>query len=141
MQALRVCRKSMAVLETAGRGSIPRRGAETKYVLGVLRIARDPAKVEDQVRLLARTLNDMALEPDGKATACKAVMNWVRPPPASLIRPGQRRTRPVSRQSVACVPCMGSDQVVVSTRLAQWKERQPIKLAVTGSTPVPHREC
>ncbi len=59
----------MAVLETAGRGSIPRRGTETN-VLGVLRIARDPAKVEDQVRLLARTLNIVALEPDGKAAAC-----------------------------------------------------------------------
>ena len=65
----------MAVLETAGRGSIPRRGAETKHVLGVLRIARDPAKVEDQVRLLARTLNDVALEPDGKAAACKAALS------------------------------------------------------------------
>ena len=54
-------------------------------VLGVLRIARDPAKVEDQVRLLARTLNDLALEPDGTATACKAVTKWVRLPPAPLI--------------------------------------------------------
>ena len=35
--------------------------------------ARDRAKVEDQVRLLARTLDDVALEPDGTATACKAV--------------------------------------------------------------------
>ena len=63
----------MTVHESARRGSIPRRGAEWKYVLGVLRIARDPAKVEDQVRLLARTLNDVVLEPDGKAAACKAV--------------------------------------------------------------------
>ena len=46
----------MAVLETAGRGSIPRRGTERQHVLGVLRIACDSAKVEDQVRLLARTL-------------------------------------------------------------------------------------
>ena len=44
-----------------------------KHVLGVLRIARDPAKVEDQVRLLARTLMESALEPDGTAAACKAV--------------------------------------------------------------------
>jgi len=50
-------------------GSIPRRGAEGKPVLGVLRIARDPAKVEDQVRLLARTLDNLALEPDGTAAA------------------------------------------------------------------------
>ena len=35
--------------------------------------ARDPAKVEDQARLLARTLENVALEPDGTATACKAV--------------------------------------------------------------------
>ena len=55
-----------------------------KHVLGVLRIARDPAKVEDQVRLLARTLTTAALEPDGTATACKAVMKWVRLPPAPL---------------------------------------------------------
>ncbi len=60
----------------------------------MLRIARDPAKVEDQVRLLARTLIDVALEPDGKAAACKAVTKWVRLPSASLIRPGQRRSRP-----------------------------------------------
>ncbi len=37
--------------------------------------ARDRAKVEDQAQLLARTLNDVALEPDGKATACKAVLS------------------------------------------------------------------
>ena len=36
--------------------------------------ARDSAKVEDQVRLLARALDDvMTLEPDGQAAACKAV--------------------------------------------------------------------
>ena len=46
-----------------------------KHVLGVLRIARDPAKVEDQVRLLARTLTDVALEPDGKVAACKAALS------------------------------------------------------------------
>ena len=34
--------------------------------------ARDSAKVEDQVRFLARTL-ELTLEPDGTATACKAV--------------------------------------------------------------------
>ena len=44
-------------------------------VLGVLRIARDSAKVEDQVQLLAGTLNDVALEPDGKAAACKAALS------------------------------------------------------------------
>ena len=42
-------------------------------VLGVWRsLARDPAQVEDQVRLLAKTLDNLALEPDGTAAACKA---------------------------------------------------------------------
>ena len=54
---------------------------EVRFLGGVLNrntslecggFARDPAKVEDQVRLLARTLDDLALEPDGKAAACKA---------------------------------------------------------------------
>ena len=36
--------------------------------------ARDSAKVEDQVRFLARALADLVtLEPDGQAAACKAV--------------------------------------------------------------------
>ena len=35
--------------------------------------ARDPAKVEDQARLLARTLNDARLEPYGTATGCNPV--------------------------------------------------------------------
>src|SRR5208282_1170908 len=75
----------MAGLETARPccarcpGSIPRRGAG-ENVLGVLRIARDPAKVATtlrvvpEVRLLARTLKDLALEPDGSAAACKAAL-------------------------------------------------------------------
>ena len=53
-------------------------------VLGVLRIARDSAKVEGWVRLPAGTLDNMALEPDGTATACKAVTKWIRLPPAPL---------------------------------------------------------
>ena len=57
---------------------------EVRFLGGALRkilfsecggFARDPAKVEDQVRLLARTLNDVALEPDGKAAACKAALS------------------------------------------------------------------
>lgn len=48
-------------------------------------------------RLLARTLNDARLEPDGEATGCghrrEAVVRskWVRLPPAALIRPGWLR--------------------------------------------------
>jgi uncharacterized protein YecA (UPF0149 family) len=34
-------------------------GCSKKHVLGVCRIARDSAKVEDQVRSLARTLNNV----------------------------------------------------------------------------------
>lgn len=44
-----------AASKTASRGSNPRARAE-KQVLGVCRIARDPAKVEAQVRLLARAV-------------------------------------------------------------------------------------
>ena len=44
--------------------------------------ACNPAKVEVQVRFLARTL--LTLEPDGTAAACKAAFEWVRLPPASL---------------------------------------------------------
>ncbi len=64
---------------------------------------------------------------------------WVRLPPASLIRPGQRRTlpRPQTRRSVACVPFMGSDRRSCQVRLAQWLEHRLWKLAVAGSTPVP----
>jgi hypothetical protein len=35
--------------------------------------AYDPAKVEDQVQFLARTLRYKTLEPDGQATGCKPV--------------------------------------------------------------------
>ena len=45
-------------------------------------MACNPAKVEVQVRFLARTL--VTLEPDGTAAACKAAFEWVRLPPASL---------------------------------------------------------
>src|SRR5436190_1856148 len=66
-QTPRVCRKAWQCSNLAGRGSIPRRGAyvvgrigNPSYInncpRGVLEIARDPAKVEDQVRFLARTL-------------------------------------------------------------------------------------
>jgi hypothetical protein len=46
-------------------------------------LACNPAKVEVQVRFLARTL--VTLEPDGTAAAGKAALQWVRLPPASLI--------------------------------------------------------
>ena len=35
--------------------------------------AYDPAKVEDQVQFLARTLTTTTLKPDGKATGCNPV--------------------------------------------------------------------
>ena len=49
-----------ADFDSARRGSIPRQAAELQHVLGVCRIARDLAKVTDQVRFLARTLIDVA---------------------------------------------------------------------------------
>ena len=60
----------MADFESVGRGSIPRRGTETDLSLECAGFAREPAKLEDQVRLLAGTL--LTLEPDGAAAACKA---------------------------------------------------------------------
>jgi hypothetical protein len=48
-------------------------GALERMSSGCAGSARDPAKVVDQVQFLARTLNNVALEPDGTATACKAV--------------------------------------------------------------------
>jgi hypothetical protein len=71
-----------AVLETARRGSTPRRAAARFTSSGCAGWACNPAKVEVQVRFLARTL--VTLEPDGKAAACKAALQWVRLPPASL---------------------------------------------------------
>jgi hypothetical protein len=73
----------MAAFEAAGRGSNPRRGTDVvregniAIVLGVWWIARDPAKVEDQVRILMRTLSATCVtsEPDGKAAACKAALS------------------------------------------------------------------
>jgi hypothetical protein len=65
------CAGSTAAFEAAGRGPIPRWGADCPRSVAD---ARDSAKVEDQVRLLARALVDfMTLEPDGQAAACKAV--------------------------------------------------------------------
>ena len=46
----------MTVFEAVGRGSIPRRGAFHLFS-ECAGFARDFAKVEDQVRFLARTLN------------------------------------------------------------------------------------
>lgn len=55
----RVCRMSTAVFETARRGSIPRRDFEIDTSLGGAGFAYDPAKVEDQVQFLARTLESV----------------------------------------------------------------------------------
>ena len=75
--ALRVCRMSTAVLETARRGSIPRRGAGDNDIC--------PRSVPDSHATLRRSkarfnswrghLIDSTLEPDGTATACKAVQS------------------------------------------------------------------
>ena len=54
------------------RSLVGRATSKTTNVLGVCRIARNLAKVEDQVQFLARTLKQLTLEPDGTAAACKA---------------------------------------------------------------------
>src|SRR5262245_4270677 len=65
------CAGSTAAFEAAGRGPIPRWGVDCPRSVAE---ARDSAKVEDQVRLLAGALADLTtLEPDGQAAACKAV--------------------------------------------------------------------
>ena len=79
----------MTVFEAVGRGSIPRRG--TFHLFSECAgFARDSAKVEDQVRFLARTIKfrrrpiredegrnaivtNQALEPDGKAIGCNPI--------------------------------------------------------------------
>ena len=48
-----------ADFDSARRGSIPRRATEQQHVPGVCRIAREPAKLVDQVRFLAGTLLDV----------------------------------------------------------------------------------
>jgi hypothetical protein len=110
----------MAVFETAGRGSIPRRGTEAvQYVLGVLWIARNSAKVEDQVRFLARTL-------------------WLIFKQAGAARPVARVVRPLG-----CWPrvfrVLGYDEGCAGSTVSSKAEHQTDNLAVAGSTPVPPR--
>ncbi len=77
-----------ADFDSARRGSIPRRAAAKEVVLGVCRIARDSAKVEDQVRFLARTLSrrwsQAARQPAAGTDRRLVQSKWVRLPPASL---------------------------------------------------------
>ncbi len=59
---------STADFESARRGSIPRRGALTDLILmssECAGLARDPAKVEDQVRFLARAFGKGEVEAEG----------------------------------------------------------------------------
>ena len=130
-----------AVLETARRGSTPRRAAKRFTSSGCAGLACNPAKVEVQVRFLARTL--VTLEPDGTAAACKAAFEWVRLPPASLPKqrlslfPGQRRARPrFSRVGWACSG-HGFKPGMHRSWLAQLDRAPDFNLEVAGSTPVP----
>jgi hypothetical protein len=67
------CAGSTAAFEAAGLGPIPRRGTGVTDCPRSVAEARDSAKVEGQVRLLAGALvEDVTLEPDGQAAACKA---------------------------------------------------------------------
>jgi hypothetical protein len=112
--------------------------------------ARDPAKVVDQVRFLARTMDFVTLKPNGQATACRAVQMWVRLPPASfvgsfkqgLLQPGQRRAAVlIDRISVRAFRDWVMTKVARTTVtwLAQTVEHQTKHLAVAGSTPAPPR--
>lgn len=75
--------------------------------------ARDPAKVEDQVRFLARAFG-----------SCLA---------SGVPAPSKRLARRVPR--------MDSDEGINQIWLAQWVERQLKTLEVAGSTPVPSRRA
>ena len=55
----------MADFESVGRGSIPRRGAYFNTSSECAGFARDPAKVEDQVRFLATTLSILGNAEEG----------------------------------------------------------------------------
>jgi hypothetical protein len=152
---------STADFESARRGSIPRRAAELQHVLGVCRIARDSAKVEDQVRFLARILKSLTLEPDGTATGCghrRAALvrsKWVRFPPASFTGRGRLRSRGVPRfdkqgrwrcTAGGALGTASADRLGVFRArvlnvqgqflLAQLAEHQTENLAVAGSIPV-----
>jgi hypothetical protein len=118
--------------EGPGPGSNPGRDTDSRS-LRVCRIARQSSKLQDEVQLLGGLLRDLrprgvldwhatlrrlrsrfdswrgrlTLEPDGTAAACKAALQWVRLPPASLtnkttgssgkvsMSSGQRRTDPL----------------------------------------------
>jgi hypothetical protein len=77
------CGGRMTVFEAVGRGSIPRWGTDTT-VLGVCRNAREPAKLVDQVRFLARTLIDTDAGARRPGGCLQSSLKWVRLPPASL---------------------------------------------------------
>ena len=116
--ALRVCRKhgSLRSCKTRSDSSVGRwsSGFSPRSVAE----ARDFAKVEDQVRLLAGT---STLEPDGTATACKAVSSGFdsrrrlfQSRLVGVVCPAAHRGGPVHRResrfpvSAMCVPNMGS---------------------------------
>jgi hypothetical protein len=105
-------------------------------------MAYDPAKVEDQVRLLTRILK--TLEPDGQATGCNPVQVGSIPTGVSFKQRccranGARRPVLLKRPLATCVPHMGSNQGGIDLGLAQWVEHQTLNLDVAGSTPVPDR--
>ena len=76
------CDGRTVVFGTTRRGSTPWRGTAKQHVLGVCRIAREPAKLVDQVRFLAGTLSRRWSQTARQPAATRS--KWVRLPPASL---------------------------------------------------------
>ena len=134
-----------AVFESARRGSTPRRGTEDETSSECAGFARDPAKVEDQVQFLARTL--LTLEPDGKATACKAVRSGFDSrrrllecrDSSRVRRAGQRRLSSETRRLATRVPNMGSDEGACRPPVSSVVEHQTIIWLSRVRLPYQHR--
>src|SRR5574340_960717 len=111
----------MAVFETAGRGSIPRRGAE-RNVLGVCRISTRPCEGRRPGSTPGKDTGECGAGARRHGNRLQSGFKRVQLPPAPLIRPGQRRTPPC--------PYGGWRRVFrkwvltdgrVNRRLAQWE--------------------
>ncbi len=71
--ALRVCRICTAAFEAARRRSTRRQGTDRQCVLGVCRICIRPCEGRGPGSIPGKDI--LTLEPDGTATACKAVQS------------------------------------------------------------------
>lgn len=140
--------------EGASRRPGPK-GRPAGEVLGVWRIAHDPAKVGDQVRFLARAWRvgphagrRATLHPDGRAAGCKPAWRGfdshrrlcdarrvARASGRRLASSDHRRPGLAARRSAPGVPRVGSESAVPGC-VSSVVERQAMNLEGTGSTPV-----